>query len=136
MKPGCFRGLNFYGRIGGDLIIVSTTSITGVWSNIIPAGTFIVLNMTDGADETAITGGVINMYKGASLTATDNNFILSDSLGIVYTGGEYVSGNVIDYMAYEDMEKKLMRKRITLSPKNLRRIRKHLKGVSHEYKPR
>ncbi len=42
----------------------------------------------------------------------------------------------IDYMAYEDMEKKLMRKRITLSPKNLRRIRKHLKGVSHEYKPR
>lgn len=104
IKPGCFRAMNFYGRIGGDITSVSTFSTTGVWSNIIPAGTFIVLNMTAGADESAITGGVINMYKSASLTATDNNFILSGPLGIDYTGGVYVSGNVIDYLTFENQD--------------------------------
>jgi len=104
VKPGCFRGINFYGRIGGDITSISTFSITGVWSNIIPAGTFIVLNFTSGADESTITGGVINIYKSASLTATDNNFILSDSQGITISGGEYSSGVVIDYLIFENQD--------------------------------
>lgn len=103
-KPGCFRAVNFYGRIGGDLISISTFSITGVWSDIIPAGTFIVLNMITGADESAITGGVINMYKNAALTATDNNFILSDNAGITISVGDYSSGNVIDYLIFENQD--------------------------------
>jgi len=105
VKPGCFRGINFYGRAGGDLTSISTTSINGVWSNIIPAGTFIVLNCTTtGADETTITNGVINIYKNVSLTATDNNFILSNFYGIDYTGGVYVSGTVIDYVIFENQD--------------------------------
>lgn len=42
----------------------------------------------------------------------------------------------IDSKAYGDLEKRLMKTVITLSPKKLRRIKKYLKGVSHDYKSR
>ncbi|MDI6757023.1 MAG: hypothetical protein QME32_03265 [Endomicrobiia bacterium] len=103
-KHGCFRAMNFYGRAGGDLTLISTFSVSGAWSNTMPTGTFIVLNCAAGSDESAITGGVINIYKNVSLTATDNNFILSGPFGIDYTGGVYVSGNVIDYIVFENQD--------------------------------
>ncbi len=39
----------------------------------------------------------------------------------------------LDSEAFRDLESRLMGKRFTLSPKNLRRIKKYLKGVSHDH---
>jgi len=40
----------------------------------------------------------------------------------------------IDSEAYKDLKNTLMKKRFTLSPKNLRGIKKYLEGVSHDHK--
>lgn len=42
----------------------------------------------------------------------------------------------IDHKAYRDLDNRLMNTKFTLSPKNLGRIKKYLKGVSHEHKSR
>jgi len=42
----------------------------------------------------------------------------------------------IDSSAFRELENRLMRKRLTISPKKLRRIKKYLKGVSHDHKSR
>jgi hypothetical protein len=39
----------------------------------------------------------------------------------------------VDSEAFREIENRLMKKRITLSPGNLRRIRSYLKGVSHDH---
>ncbi len=109
-KPGCFRGLQFYGlsTAAGGIIELKTFPTSGVWNIPLPAGTYIVFNLTTGTDETSISAGRINLFHptATSIVASDNNFIISDSFGLSISGtGEaraYASGAVIDYVVYED----------------------------------
>lgn len=72
----------------------------------------------------------ITEYTEALIGRIRTLYISKDDLKIILKTIDTVSS--IDYSAFQKMSKQLMKKRFTLSPRNLRIIKQHLKGASHD----
>lgn len=89
----------------------------------------LVLGLTDLIREFKITE-----VAGALMSKIDTFHIDDDMYKLIVRIIDTIAW--IDADAFEDLKKRLMKYRLTISPKKLGRIKKHIKGVSHDNKSR
>ncbi|MBI5574460.1 MAG: lamin tail domain-containing protein, partial [Elusimicrobia bacterium] len=109
-----------YGNYGGYKLyelanwmgceLVETFPTTGDWANPISSGTYIILHLMEGTDETIIgSDNIVHIYSTESggqtgLIKTDNVLLLSDSGGIAFSNGVYQSGTIVDAVAWANQD--------------------------------
>ena len=120
IKNPCYAGgLKLYGKddTGSPAIEVVKTlpSAGGVWEEEIPAGTYIIIYMrTAGTDETTVGQSLSNalkVYAGATipddtsgLINSDGYCILTDTAGITTSANIIQSGEILDFVAYQNQD--------------------------------